>query len=615
MNVKKALKLFIVIAMIGILIYIFFGIKTQNPDQYTVVLNADGKTMEHFIFDKDQNKSIVLRSSEAHKEKGDKMVMKNVEGVIYKKGSMNKDINVSGKDGYVANKANTFYMENDARITSEDFDIRSRSFLLEDQAELHSERKVNYKAKDLVGIAREGMRYYLKTNVLKLFKTRGHYHRDQKDFEFKTDILWIIDEENLLVMEANAVIREKGSILRSGWISIHFTDKFKRITEAASQRESYFYLEDKEKHEIKEIKADNITSYYNEAGKLSKVAVLQHGEINLKDESNFTVILSNVVEMNFHPESGKLSSVNIPEPGQVENTGKTKLRIISDKITANYNDKGELSFCEGIGNCDFIVDDYRGTSDTLSYNIETDSLVLRGENEKDTRVHTRGNTFNSTSFNVDTKEKILSSTGGVKSVIALEKQNVLFSMDPIFINARMFTIDDKENRFSYQGQVNLVQGDIGLNANNLEIADDDKIEASGRVSLTFKSDERDVDIKGNRFVFNAEGRNISIDGNAVIKNDENLLKANYFTVHFDENNELSDISGEGDIVFTKEDIYGVSGKVTWRFSEEILILKDLPQVTKRNGGTTIGRELQIDLKTNKITILSSATERTETIID
>lgn len=615
MNVKRALKLSIVIVMTGILIYIFFGYRTPKPPEYTDELNADGKSMEHFIFDKDQNKSIVLRSSEAHKETDDKMVMKNVEGVIFKKGHMNKDINVSGKNGYVADKANTFYMENDARITSEDFDIRSRSFLLEDQSEMHSQRKVHYKAKDLNGVAREGMRYYLKTNVLKFFKTRGHYRRDKKEFEFKADTLWVIDEENLMVMESNAVIREKGSILRSGWISMHFTKGFKRITEAASQRQSYFYIEDKEKNEIKEIKADNITSYYNEAGKLSKVSVIQNGEIQLKDESNFTMIVSDLIEMNFSPESGKLSSINIPKPGQVENTGKTQLRIIADKITGNYNDNGELAFCEGIGNCDFIVDDYRGTADNLSYDIENNTLQLRGENETVTRVITRGNTFNSTSFKVDTKEKVLSSVGGVKSVIELEKQNVLFAMAPIFVNARSFTIYEKENRFAYERQVNLVQGDIGLTANNLEITDDNKIEASVRVSLTFKSEDREVTIKGDRFVFNAEGKNISIDGNAVIKNDENLLKANSFTVHFDDNNEMSRITGDGDINFSKEDLYGISGKVEWLFTDDIMILKDLPQITKRNGGTTNGKELQIDLETNKITILSSATERTETIIE
>ena len=50
------------------------------------------------------------------------------------------------------------------------------------------------------------------------------------------------------------------------------------------------------------------------------------------------------------------------------------------------------------------------------------------------------------------------------------------------------------------------------------------------------------------------------------------------------------------------------------FKENTMILKDLPQIVKKHGGTTIGEELKINLKTNKITILSSDTERTETTI-
>jgi lipopolysaccharide export system protein LptA len=55
--------------------------------------------------------------------------------------------------------------------------------------------------------------------------------------------------------------------------------------------------------------------------------------------------------------------------------------------------------------------------------------------------------------------------------------------------------------------------------------------------------------------------------------------------------------------------------VEWLFKENTMILKDLPQIVKKNGGTTIGEELKINLKTNKITILSSDTERTETTIN
>ena len=85
-------------------------------------------------------------------------------------------------------------------------------------------------------------------------------------------------------------------------------------------------------------------------------------------------------------------------------------------------------------------------------------------------------------------------------------------------------------------------------------------------------------------------------------------------IRFNNKNEITRISGEDGIDFIKEDLYGNSGKVEWLFKENTMILKDLPQIVKKHGGTTIGEELKINLKTNKITILSSDTERTETTI-
>lgn len=616
MRFKKGLKLFIIISLVGVFIYIFIGLKKKpEGEDSTSVLTVDGMKMVHVTYNKLHQKTMELKCTEAVKETDDKTVMKDIEGMIFKKGRMNKDIKVFGNRGYVANNSNDFFVEENARIASDDFDVRSRDFLLEDQAEMYTDKKVQYGTRDLNGVARDGMRYYLKVNVLKFFKTRGHYKRDNKEFEFKTDILWVIDEEKRLVMEKNAVIQEEGSILRSSWIYLLFTDEYKHIKEAASQLDSYFYIENKEKKEIKEIKAVNITSFYDESGKMSKVVVFKNGEILLKNESNQTMITSEHIEMNFNPVSGNLSSISIPSPGQVENTGKTQFRIIADKITANYNEKGEISFCEGIGNCDFIVNDYRGNASTLTYDIVKNSLQIRSEGEKEARVITRDNTFNSKLFNVNTKKKILSSTQGVKSVIVLTKANVLFSMDPIFINARMFTIFEKENKFKYEKPVSLVQGDITLNTQILEITDENKIETStGRTSLTFKTVGREVAVVGDSFIFNADEKNIAISGTAVIKNDINILKADRFTLNFDDKNEMTHIFGEGNVNFNKDDITGVSGNVKWLFNEDILILQDLPQVTKRDGGTTLGKELQIDLKTNKITILSSATDRTETII-
>jgi lipopolysaccharide transport protein LptA len=612
MKSKKILKLFIIIFLIGILIYVFAGLKRKEPSDYISDLKSDGEKMVHSTYDKQNRRAMEIKSSEALKETDDKLVMKDIEGVIFKKGRMNKDIQVHAKNGYVTNNNHNFYIENDARIVSEDFTISSQNFFLKDQALMNTKKKVDYKTEDLRGIAKRGMEYFLKLNVLKFFKTSGHYRRDNRDFSFKTDVLWVIDKDKLMVMENKAVIREANSILRSGWISVKFTDKFERIKEAASQKNSYLYIEDREKKEIKEIKSDIITSFYNKNGELTKITVMQNAEIFLKSKTNHTTIASDLIEMRFDPASGKIKDISIPSPGQIENKGKTDFRITANKINANYNKDGELSYCQGTGDTEFIIDEYKGKAENLSYDIEKNSIIQKGQNAQ---LINRNNTFNSTKFHVDTEKKELSSGAKVKSIILLSKKNVLLSEAPIFINAENFSIFEKENKFSYKKRVNLVQEDIGLRADRLEIIDENDIEASGNVSLSFKSDEKDVDIRGEQITFNAKEKNIDISSNAVIKNDENILKANRFVVQFNDKNEVTRISGEDGIDFIKEDLYGTSGKVEWLFKEDTMILKDLPQIAKKNGGTTIGEELKIDLKTDKITILSSNTERTETIIE
>lgn len=619
MKYKKTLKILIIISLVATLLYIMIGLKKKTPSEFTNELKVDGETMVHNTYDKEHRKAMELKCTEAVNESEDKTDMKNIEGVIYKKGRMNKDISVSGKSGYVANNSQNFFIEGDAKVASEDFSLKGPSFLLEGQAEMSTEKKVDYKAKDLQGIATDGIRYYLKLNVLKFFNTRGRYKRDNRDFDFTTDVLWVIDKDKIVVMEKNTVIREANSILRSDWMSLKFTGNFEHISEATSQKSSYFYLEDKEKKEIKEIKSENISSYYNDAGKLSRVVVMQKGEILLKSKTDHMMINSDKIEMFFDPESGKATRIDIPTPGQVENTGKTKFRIAADAINAAYNKKGELSTCEGKGNTIFIVDEYHGSGEKLFYDIARDLITMTGPNAQ--VINGDNNTFNSSKFNVDTRQKILSSSDGVKSTILLKKKNVLFSEAPMFLNAKEFRILEKKKKFRYDTRVQLMQDDISLTTDTLEITDENQIEANGKVSLSFKDKSsdagtgaKDIAIKADNIVFNARERSIDITGNAAIKSGETLLKANHLVVKFSDTNEILDIAGEGDIEFLKDDLSGTSGKVQWLFAKEMMILKNSPRVAKKTGGATSGKELEIDLKTNTIKILSGASERSETII-
>ncbi|MCU0287032.1 MAG: hypothetical protein MUF15_11625 [Acidobacteria bacterium] len=622
MKYKKTLKILIIVFLAGTLLYILIGLKKPAQTEFSGELKVDGETMIHNTYDKEHRKAMELKCKEAINESEDKTDMKNIEGVIYKKGRMNKDINVSALSGYVANNSQNFFIEGDANVTSEGFSLKGPSFLLEGQAEMSTEKKVDYITKDLHGVAENGIRFYLKLNVLKLFNTHGRYKRENRNFDFKTGVLWVIDKDKLVVMEKNTVIRDTNTILRSDWFSLKFHGNFQHIAEATSQKSSYLYFDDKEKHESKEIKAEIISSFYNELGKLTRVLVMQNSEVLLRTKTDHTLINADKMEMFYDPETGRATRIDIPNPGQIENTGKTKFRVTADTINAAYNNKGELSTCEGKGNTDFIIDDYHGTADRLFYDISRNSINMSGPNAQ--VINGENNIFNSPKFNVNTEQKILSSTDEVKSTIFLKKKNVLFSEAPLFLNAKEFRILEKKNKFRYDTHVQLMQDDISLTADTLEITEENQIEANGKVSLTFKNDSSNVNtgdsvskeiaIKADKIVFNADEKNITITGSAIIRSEDTILRADRLVVLFNETNGITDITGEENVGFSKEDLTGTAGKVKWLFDKETMILKDSPRIGKKTGGAATGQELEIDLKTNKVNILSSASERSKTII-
>ncbi|UCH96373.1 MAG: hypothetical protein JSV88_05840 [Candidatus Aminicenantes bacterium] len=616
MKSKRVLKIFLVVFLAATLVYIFSGIKGKNQPDFSAELSADGEGMQLTCWAMDKvkkglRKALVIKCSESIKESEDKIVMKNIEGNIFKKGHMNKDIKVFGDQGFVENNYHSFFVEKNARLVSEDFIITSQHFTLEDQVELHSASKVYYQTESLKGTALGGMGLYLNVNTLKFYDTKGTYKHNNQVFDYQTKVWWLIEKEKVMVLEKEAIIKDEKSILRSDWLTLRFSDDFKQLQEASAQKNSYLYAEDKEKNEIKEIKAKNITSLYDTEGHLTHIKTIKNSEILVESETHRTLIAADIVEMSFDGPSGKAKDLKIPLRGIIENTGKTRFKVIADTIFVQYNKAGEIRRCEAEGEVEFIVEDYKGVSDKIVYNIERDSIDLEGE---PSQIENKNNTFTSSEFKGDVEKKILSSNAGVKSLIFVEKENALFSTESIYINSGKFTIFEKERKFKYERQVNLNQKATLLSANSLEIGEDGAVSGEGRVSLSFKTEDKEVDIKGDRLTFDPEKKRIEIIDNAVIKNDENILRAARFEVQFNDKNEIDYINGEEDIYFTKEDLSGTSRRVQWFFNQEVLILKGSPQVVNRSGHKTLGKELKINLQNNKITILSDESERTETII-
>lgn len=609
---RKGVKITLGLAMLVVLVYLISSFKGSKRDDYRIESRPDGEQIVFYNFNKNNQKTLELRCTEFNKT-GKRTNMKNIAGLIYKKGRMNKDIKIFGDRGYEEDEQNTFFVEENARIISDDFTIKSKSFLLKGKSHLVTPHPVEYTTKGLNGLAETGMEMFLKKNIINFSNTHGQYSRDKRTFEYSTDLLWVFDETKSVIMEKNSMLRDKQSLLRSDWITIKFDNDFKQVVESSAQKNSYLYIEEPDKKQVREVKAEHIGSIYNDQGKLTRLVVMKKGEILLKDNDNHIIIASELVDLYFDPASGRATEMNIPMTGRVENTGKTKFEVSADKINAKFNKDGEIRICDGQGHTRYVVEDYHGVSDQIIYDVDRDTITVSGEN---CEMETKQNTFRSTQFKVKVTDKILSSQSdkGAQSIITLEKQSVLLSADPVYINAQEFVIYEKENRLNYENHVILNQGNTVMRSNRLQITDENKISVTGAVTLTFQSEGKDVELKAEEVTFNPTQRTITMSGNAAIKNSENILQATSITIFFNDKNEVARITGEDRVNFNREDLSGTADQVNWLFKEEEMILSGSPRIDKSGGGSTTGKELKIHLKTGDITILSGDRGRTETII-
>jgi len=611
MNSRLIYKIILVLMLIGTIVFIISGIRGKTSIDYKTKSRALGEGMVLTKFNKDNKVALVLKCDETKKDPNGKLIMVMMDALIIKKGRMNKDIRVTGAQGFVTNNDYDFFVQGDSLIKAGDLEVRSDHFTMKDRAELHSDVRVDYKTNSMDGIAHEGMMLFLNINTLKLFNTVGNFRQNKRVFDFSAKVLWFMDKQKSLVLEKDAVIREDKSIMKSDWVTIQFSDDLKQVKETSSQNNSILYIVDSEKEEIKEIKSENIRNSYDENGKMTQLTAMKHAHVLLKDPENQTTITSDTIDMYFDGPSGKAQKVKIPLRGIVENTGKTKLHVAANQIDIDYDDDGQLDFCKGQGNVRFMVEKYTGKTTDLSYDIAKHLILLEGDN---TQLINEQNTFYASAFTVHSTARTLSAKEGVKSVIRLQKNSVLFSKNSIFINAKNMLMLEKENKFMYDKNVTLNQEDVVMDADALEISEENDIVATGKVSLSFKSEQKEVALKGETVVFNSKKRLIDITGNAAIKSGDNLLRSRHIVIYFSTNNEVSLITGSKDINFVQEELVGYAERVQWRFKEDVMVLEGSPSISKKGGGKTTGKSLEIDLKTSKITILSSTSNRTETII-
>lgn len=610
MKYRTLIKSFAVILFILMLYFILSEFKPRKETNSLEAFEPDGIEMKYIAFDKNNQKTLEINCAESKRAENDKTIMKKIRATVYKRGELDQDIHITADRGYATSNIHRFFIEKNATIISEDLEVRSDNFMVVAKNKMSTEEVVHYRSRGLSGIARKGLEFYIKVNVLKLFDTRGTYVRNDQTFDYKTALLWVIDKNHSVVFKTGTEIISPDTTLTSDDLVFLFDDQFEKIKESRSNENSTLVRENNVKGETMKIRSKVLKGFYTPSGKLETAVARRLARMTLEDPENRTHIAAHLIRIHFNPETGQISEIKMTREARIQNSGKSDFTISAPEIRLWFSE-GELVKGLAEENCSFQIKDYSGNCPKMTYHVDKNLIHLQGEGSTLKRDQ---NTFIADEFKVDTEKDILSSEQNIKSIFVPQTRNALFSRESVFVHSKRIEIHHRDNTIRYRDGVRLQQNRTIMTAENLEISEQNRMEAKGSAALWFREKEDEIKLSGDHLIFNPSDKNITIKGNGDLRNRGRSLQAKLVKVTFNAEQELENIHGENQVRFSKDQIQGSSNKVNWDYKQEIMLFSESALLKSQNQGTTKGDKLRLNLKDNQITILTDLKNRSETII-
>lgn len=602
--------------ILTVLLLLFFSLRSRNGKTAKKITETEieGVNLTYYDFDKYNRKKLEIKCRESQKKNDDQLLMKGITATIFKTDKLDKDIHISAKAGTASNNFYDFHIRDQARIFSDEFTLASGSFLLKDLDILTSRENVDFKLKNVSGRAAGGLQYYINQKVLKLFDSRGIWIREGRPYDFKSRLFRVIQKKNLLILEKDAELAGGGATIRSDWISLKFDGDFANLQSATAVGNSYFHstaAQENGREQSREISASLIKIMYDEKGRLQQLQVRGHGLIALADQVSHSRMQSEAIEISLYAETQTLEKMRTLSRGLLTSKGRDNIKIMADSLQAVYGKDGVLARIQAEGKCEFATDDFTGTAARLDYDAPNSRIEIFG---KDAAIISKKNIFNSSQFLIQTKLRLLGSDKNVKATLFPEKKNVLLRAKPVFVTASGMEMSERGNVTRFKGNVKLFQDEIELHAGELLFeTKSNRISCSGKTDLKFLTDNEQVVLHGQTMVFPAGERKIVLEGDARLQQAENMLSARRIELAFSRDDRLENIIAADHAAFSKKDLSGKAQLLNWFYTKKTILFKNAAEITKKESGTTKGKELLFDLNSNEISV-SSADDRSETII-
>ncbi len=599
-----------------LLLLTFFSLRSQKGSSAKKNISAEIEDvgLKRYDFDRDNRKKLEIQSRESQKKGDDQLLMKGVTATIFDPEKREDDLHVTSAAGTVSNNFYDFFIQGQARIFSSSFSLSSPNFNLKDRDILTSKEKVSFKLKNASGQAADGLRYFISNKVLKLFGCDGVWVRDQLPYDFHCRVFWVFKKKNLMILEGNAEVVGSNSTVRSGWISMQFTEDFATLQTTNAIGNSYFHnqtMADGEPEREREISASTIKMQNDTEGRLQLIQAHGKGRITLSDPTSKGQMESNEIEILLNAETQSLENVRALQRGSLTSRGKENVGISADSMQAFYDKQGRLSRVRAEGNCEFATDDFSGRAAALDHDALHSLIQISGE---EVAITCKKNNFSSSSFTLNTKLKKLESDKGVKATLIPDKKSVLLQAKPVFITATAMQTSEKGNVTLFKRKVKLFQDAVELQAGELLFNNtSNKMTCSGGVDLKFMDESEWVLLHGTTIDVDPQGKKIVIAGEARLQQGENSLTAQTIELAFNSRDKLENISASDEAAFNKKDLTSKAQHIRWQYTKKTIWFKKSAEITRKGSGTTRGQELRFDMKSNQITVTGTE-DRSQTTI-
>jgi lipopolysaccharide transport protein LptA len=581
--------------------------KIEDPE-------IEGVDLTYYDFDRNNRKKLEIQCRESQKQGDDRLRMKGVKVTIFDTEKQKDDLHVTAEAGTFSNNFHDFFIQGKARIFSSDFSLFSPSFNLKDRDILTSREKVRFTLETAHGEAASGLCYYINHKVLKLFDCDGVWVRDELPYDFRCRFFWVFKKKNSVILKGDAELAGNHSTLRSGSISMQFTDGFDSLQTTNAIGKSYFHhqanagLETEQEREI----SANVIKMQNDAqGRPQLIHANGKARIVLIDPASQGQLESDEIEIQLNAETQNLEMVRVLQPGSLSTRGKENVVIGADSLQAVYDKQGQLSRVRAEGKCQFATDDFTGSAASLDHDAANSLIQIVGD---EASITSKKNTFSSSSFSLNTKLKKLGSEKGVKATLVPGKKSILLQARPVFVTSAALETSDKGNASLFKGKVRLFQDQVLLQAEELLFDSlGGKMACRGGADLKFVDEGELVMLHGTAIDVDPEGTKMVIEGQAQLRQGENTLSAQTIELAFNRSEKLENITASGDAAFSRKDLSGKAQRVHWQYAKKTIWFRKSAEITRKGAGTTRGQELRFDMESNRITVTGSD-DRSQTTI-